>query len=207
MTNRSSARAWMVVPALVLFAAVAVLPVGELLALSFSQIRWEQGRALWQFVGVDQYRRVLGDALFRAGLMNTAIFAFCAVVVQMVLGFALALMTTKVLRGRVVYRTVFLLPILVPGIVIGAIWKLMYNFDFGVLNQVLGALGIAPVRLARQPRDRARRRSSPSTSGTGPRSCSCSCSRVSKACRRTCTKRRASTARRLLRSCATSPCR
>ena len=54
----------------------------------------------------------------------------------MMLGFALALLTTKVARGRVVYRTVFILPILVPGIVIGAIWKLMYNFDFGVLNQI-----------------------------------------------------------------------
>ena len=63
----------------------------------------------------------------------------------MVLGFALALMTTRVTRGRVLYRTVFLLPILVPGIVIGAIWKLMYNFDFGVLNQMLGVIGLAPI--------------------------------------------------------------
>ena len=52
----------------------------------------------------------------------------------MVLGFALALMTAKVTRGRVFYRTVFILPILVPGIVIGAIWKLMYNPDFGIIN-------------------------------------------------------------------------
>ena len=74
-------------------------------------------------------------------------FALAAVSVQMVLGFALALMTTKVTRGRVFYRTVFILPILVPGIVIGAIWKLMYSFDFGVLNQMLG------VRSARGPVD------------------------------------------------------
>jgi len=63
----------------------------------------------------------------------------------MVLGFALALLTTKVARGRLVYRTVFILPILVPGIVIGAIWKLMYNFDFGVLNQILGLFGVRPI--------------------------------------------------------------
>src|SRR5438034_9707900 len=63
----------------------------------------------------------------------------------MLLGFALALMTTRVTRGRVFCRTVFLLPILVPGIVIGAIWKLMYNFDFGVLNQILGLIGVPPV--------------------------------------------------------------
>jgi len=73
------------------------------------------------------------------------IFAAGAVLAQMVLGFGLALMTTRTTRGRVLYRTVFLLPILVPGIVIGAIWKLMYNFDFGVLNQMLGVFGLAPV--------------------------------------------------------------
>ena len=52
----------------------------------------------------------------------------------MVLGFVLALFTSKILHGRTVYRTIFLLPILVPGIVVGAIWKLMYNADFGVIN-------------------------------------------------------------------------
>ena len=42
------------------------------------------------------------------------------------------------------YRTVFILPILVPGIVIGAIWKLMYNFDFGLINQAVGLVGLGP---------------------------------------------------------------
>src|SRR4029079_17280562 len=48
-------------------------------------------------------------------------------------------------RGEALYRHFFLLPILVPGIVICAIWKLMYNFDFGVLNQMLGVVGLKPV--------------------------------------------------------------
>jgi len=132
-------------PALALFALVALLPIGELVALSFSQVDWRQGQAHWRFVGTEQYLRVFGDALFRAGVVNTAIFAVVGVAVQMVLGFALALMTTRVARGRVAYRTVFLLPILVPGIVIGAIWKLMYNFDFGVINQLIGVTGMTPV--------------------------------------------------------------
>jgi multiple sugar transport system permease protein len=110
-----------------------------------SQIDWVQGHAQWRYVGLDQYRRVIADALFRAGIVNTLIFAVGGVLVQMILGFALALWTTKVARGRVLYRTVFILPILVPGIVIGAIWKLMYNFDFGVLNQLLGLVDARPI--------------------------------------------------------------
>ena len=138
--------AWlMLAPALALFAGIAVLPLGELLAMSVSRIDWIEGKARWSFVGTDQYVQVLRDALFRAGIVNTLVFAIAAVAAQMVLGFFLALMTTRIARGRVAYRTVFILPILVPGIVVGAIWKLMYNFDFGVLNQMLGALGLPAV--------------------------------------------------------------
>jgi multiple sugar transport system permease protein len=144
-SKRAAARRWTLAPALLLFGLVALVPVGELVAMSLSRLDWVQGRAQWRFVGFEQYVRVMNDALFHAGVGNTVVFAVCAVAVQMVLGFALALMTTKVLRARVIYRTVFILPILVPGIVIGAIWKLMYNFDFGVLNQLLGVFGMKPV--------------------------------------------------------------
>jgi multiple sugar transport system permease protein len=48
-------------------------------------------------------------------------------------------------RGKVLYRTIFMLPILVPGIVVGAIWKLMYNYDFGLINQAVGLIGGMPV--------------------------------------------------------------
>jgi multiple sugar transport system permease protein len=145
-TTSSRRAAWlMLTPALLLFAGIAVLPLGELLAMSMSRIDWIEGKARWSFVGADQYVRVLHDALFRAGIVNTLVFAVAAVALQMVLGFFLALMTTRIRRGRAAYRTVFILPILVPGIVIGAIWKLMYNFDFGVLNQMLGALGLPAI--------------------------------------------------------------
>ena len=144
-SRHARVRFWMLAPALALFAGVALLPILELMAMSVSHIEWRQGAAQWRFAGLDQYARLLGDSLFRSGVGNTLIFAVSGVVVQMVLGFALALMTTHVLRGRTVYRTIFLLPILVPGIVIGAIWKLMYNFDFGVINQMTGVVGLPAV--------------------------------------------------------------
>ena len=145
-TSRSHAERWWTLgPALVLLGTVALLPIGELIAMSLSRIDWVQGVAQWRFVGLEQYARVVRDALFHAGVRNTLVFAAASVATQMILGFALAVMTTKVTRARVLYRTVFLLPILVPGIVIGAIWKLMYNFDFGVVNQIVGVFGLPAV--------------------------------------------------------------
>jgi multiple sugar transport system permease protein len=137
---------WLTIaPATLLLLSIAFLPMFELAAMSVSSIDWREGKAHWSYAGLANYARALRDSLFHAGITNTVAFALAAVGIQMVLGFALALMTTKVTRGRVFYRTVFILPILVPGIVIGAIWKLMYSFNFGVLNQMLGLFGVAPV--------------------------------------------------------------
>jgi multiple sugar transport system permease protein len=143
--GRSASRWLTLAPALLLLAGIALAPAIELVLMSLHRIEWAQGQSRWTFIGPVQYAAVARDALFGAGIRNTVVFATTAVGIQMVLGFALALLTTKVTRGRTFYRAVFLIPILVPGIVIGAIWKLMYNFDFGVFNQVLGLFGIAPV--------------------------------------------------------------
>ena len=131
-------------PALALMLLLSVLPLANLLWTSFHNVSWADGQATWAPVGLAHYRALADDELFRAGLGNTTVFALAAVAGQMVLGFLLALLCSRVTRGRVLYRTVFILPILIPGIVIGAIWKLMLNYDFGLANQFIGLLGLEP---------------------------------------------------------------
>ena len=134
----------MVSPALVLMLGLSVLPLANLFLESFYDVAWRQGRAIWTPVGLAHYAVLPGDPLFRAGLLNTAVFALVAVAGQMVLGFALALLCSRIERGRVLYRAIFILPILVPGIVIGAIWKLLLNYDFGLVNQATALVGLEP---------------------------------------------------------------
>ncbi|WP_316977446.1 carbohydrate ABC transporter permease [Shumkonia mesophila] len=131
-------------PALLFMLGLSVLPLVNLVATSFHEVSWVGASAVWQPVGTDHYEALPNDPLFRAGLVNTIIFAVSAVAGQMVLGFALALLCSRLGSGRVVYRTIFILPILIPGIVIGAIWKLMLNFDFGPVNQLIGMFGLMP---------------------------------------------------------------
>jgi multiple sugar transport system permease protein len=131
-------------PAVVVLVALTVLPIANMAAMSFFQIGWAEGRAYWTPVGTQNYRDLASDNLFRAGLRNTFVFVIAAVAAQIVIGFFLALMVSRIRRGRTLYRAVFLLPILIPGIVIGAIWKLMYNYDFGIINQFVGLLGFMP---------------------------------------------------------------
>ncbi len=131
-------------PTLLLFLFLTVLPLASLFVLSVHEVEWRDRIAHWDWVGMANYAHLVNDTLFTAGILNTLIFAVVAVTFQMILGFWLALLTQRVTRGQLVYRTIFLLPILVPGIIIGAIWKLMYSFDFGVVNQVLVYLGMTP---------------------------------------------------------------
>ena len=123
---------------------MSVLPLVNLLVLSFYDVGWSAGRAVWSPVGISHYQALPNDPLLRAGLVNTTIFAIFAVGGQLILGFLLALFVSRINRGAVLYRAIFILPILIPGIVIGAIWKLLLNYDFGPVNQLIALVGLSP---------------------------------------------------------------
>ncbi|MBL8837160.1 MAG: sugar ABC transporter permease [Alphaproteobacteria bacterium] len=131
-------------PSLLVFAGLTLLPIANLVAMSFHDIAWADGISRWTFVGFRHYQALPEDMLLRAGLGNTIFFAVVSTLTQMLLAFVLALFVSRIHRGRVLYRTLFILPILVPAIVIGAIWKLMLNYDFGLVNDFIGLFGAAP---------------------------------------------------------------
>ena len=132
-------------PSLAVFVLLSLLPVVNLIAMSLHDIRWQDGRAAWTSVGAAHYARLGGDGLLHKGFYNTLIFSVVGVSLQIVIGFLLAWAVSRIARGRVLYRTIFILPILVPGILIGAIWKLMLNFDFGLVNALIGIFNVQPV--------------------------------------------------------------
>lgn len=131
-------------PGLLLMLAMGALPLVNLFATSFMDIAWSGGRATRSFAGLSHYPELLTDPLVRAGLLNTVVFALLAVAGQLALGFILAVLVSGIARGKVFFRALFILPILIPGIVIGAIWKLMLNYDFGLVNQLIGLVGLGP---------------------------------------------------------------
>ena len=135
-------RAATLAPAVAVYALLALLPIVNLLTMSVHDIRWDQGVAQWTFVGIKHFVALPADPLLRAGAANTLVFAVAAVALEMAIGLALAVLVSRAPFGRVAYRAIFILPILIPGIVIGAIWKLMYHPDFGVINQLAGLVGM-----------------------------------------------------------------
>jgi multiple sugar transport system permease protein len=132
-------------PAVAFFLALAALPVANLLFLSFMEISWTGGVVEREFVGLENYAALAEDPLLKAGIVNTLILVVVATSCQVGLGLVLALACSSLGTGSRLYRTLFILPILIPGIIIGAIWRLMYNFQFGIINQGLDLLGIPAI--------------------------------------------------------------
>ncbi len=131
-------------PVLALLTGLTLLPLLELLLLSVSSVTWRNARPVLANVGLTNFAALLHDSLFVTSVRNTLLFAAVAVAIEIVLGLALALALGAVRRAKDFYTAAFMLPILLPGIVIGAIWALMYNPDFGIINTSLAAVDLQP---------------------------------------------------------------
>ncbi|MBK7471742.1 MAG: sugar ABC transporter permease [Betaproteobacteria bacterium] len=136
---------WSLLPAVVLFVALTIFPIANLVRMSVSTIEFAEGQARWTFTPAHNFSLLLADTVLWPAAVNTLVFVVVAVAVEMALGLGLALLVARLGRGKGLARTIMVLPILVPAVAIGSMWKLMYNYDFGVFNQALTALGVAPV--------------------------------------------------------------
>ncbi len=94
------------------------------------------------FIGLKNYTDVLTSAEFQRALGNTLIYAGVAVPLEFLFGLILALALANITQGRGVIRMLLMLPMMLAPIVMGLMWKFMYNDQFGVINYLIKALGI-----------------------------------------------------------------
>jgi multiple sugar transport system permease protein len=135
---------WALLPAALLLLVLTVQPSLNLIRMSASEIGFVGGQSVWRYALGDNLALLQRDWIFAVSLHNTLIFVIATVVLEMILGFAIALLVSRLPMGTGIVRTIMVLPILVPPIAIGSMWKLMYNYEFGVFNQVLKALALQP---------------------------------------------------------------
>ena len=126
-----------VLPTLIAFLIGFIIPFAEGLYLSFCQFT-TVGNA--QFVGLSNYKKVFSDASFLNSFKFTVVYAIAAILLINVIAFCLALLLTRKLRGTNVFRTVFFMPNLIGGIVLGYIWQILINCLLSIAGQPLLAL-------------------------------------------------------------------
>ena len=93
----------------------------------------------WQFVGLDNFRYIFADPLFWDSFAQATIWTFASILLQTVLGVAIALLLHQPLRGISVFRGLLLFPYIVPTAVIALIWTWMFNPEIGIVNYALHA--------------------------------------------------------------------
>lgn len=136
---------WSLLPAVIVFIVLSLYPLFNLLTMSVSTFRFEGGVEHATFDPLANLRQFGADPVLRPAIVNTLVFVVVAVSLELAIGLALAITVARVTRWKGLIRTLIILPILVPPVAIGSMWRLMYNFDFGIFNQFLGVLGLGPV--------------------------------------------------------------
>jgi len=97
-----------------------------------------------QFVGLSNFAKLLSDPLATRSLFNTAFYTIFAVPFQIIISFSLALALTRPLLLRNLYRAGFYMPIIVPLVASAVVWQRVFHPEYGILNEVLGWVGIPP---------------------------------------------------------------
>jgi multiple sugar transport system permease protein len=138
-------------PATLVMAAACLYPV--ITAFQLAGYRWEMGTP-WssaQWVGLANFVSAFSNPQVWASLWTTLLFAAVCVSAEMVLGIALALALEHPVRGMAIFRTIFILPMMIAPIAVGLAWRYMFDAQFGLINAVLGKFGIGTITWLADP--------------------------------------------------------
>ncbi|HVK91383.1 MAG TPA: sugar ABC transporter permease, partial [Mycoplana sp.] len=134
-------RAWLLMaPLLAVMIAVIGWPLVDTVGLSFTDAKLVGTGG--NFVGLDNYTKMLSSTNFQRTLVTTAWFAIVSVAAEMVLGVLAALLLNQKFRGRTVLRALMILPWALPTVVNATLWRLIYNPEYGALNAALTQIGL-----------------------------------------------------------------
>ena len=117
----------------------------SLLGVGYSFTDWSSRSAIdgTHFVGLKNYIEIFtSDTDYAAGILHTLMFTVVSNIVKLIPALLLAVMLQEGLRGKGIYRTILYLPSILPFVIIGIVFKSIFNFDHGLLNNVLEALNL-----------------------------------------------------------------
>jgi len=127
----------LVAPTVAVLVALSIYPLIHAVTLSLRVTsggvsRWSPGN----------FARLFSDQFFLAALGHTLVYAACALTLEFFLGLGLAVLMNNQLRGRGFFRAALLVPMMLPTVVAGVVWRLMLNPNFGAVNGTLKGMGL-----------------------------------------------------------------
>jgi multiple sugar transport system permease protein len=157
MTGGTTASAWSLfveyhpvlvftLPAVVVVFVLMVFPVFYTVYMSLHS--WfASSLTAPEFIGLQNFKRAITqDERFRNAFWLTLYFTILATALQLVLGVALALLLNRPFRGKGFFRSIFLMPMVATPVAIALVWMMMYNPTLGIMNYLVGLVGLGPYK-------------------------------------------------------------
>jgi multiple sugar transport system permease protein len=129
-------------PGFAFLGAFIVFPIGYSIYISFHDY-FLGSRRLPSWIGLENFRIILGEPVFWGSVRVTLIFCVGVVILTLIVSFALALLYGS-LRGQRIFLTLLILPITIPPIVVGLMFKIFFYQEYGIADYLTKLLGIAP---------------------------------------------------------------
>jgi multiple sugar transport system permease protein len=136
LSDRAIAWAF-ITPTIVLLLAINVFPLIWTIHLSFTNYRANRPFAVVRNMGLENYRAILTDPDVWAAMQATAHFVFWTILLQTLIGFALAWLIDRKFRGHGFWTTVILVPMMLSPAVVGNFWTFLYQPQIGLFNYVV----------------------------------------------------------------------
>ncbi|MBQ1310685.1 MAG: sugar ABC transporter permease, partial [Blautia sp.] len=141
--KKETRTAWgMMGPALIVLCLMQGYPIIRTFWLSFHQMNLKKPQTGFPLVGLANYMKVFSDSRAGVDIMFTLKFTVVTVALEMLIGFAAALIMNRAFRGRGFVRAAILVPWAIPTSVSAMMWKFIYNDQYGMFNDILYRLGI-----------------------------------------------------------------
>lgn len=127
------------VPGMGAYAFIMLYP--NIASMWYSLTKWS-GYGSPQFIGLENFARMIRDPVLPTTLGMAARSLFLVLIVTLPLAFVLAFLLSRRVRGRKVFRFFYFLPMVIPGTILGIMWKHVFVYDGGVLNFALRSIGL-----------------------------------------------------------------
>jgi len=127
-----------ITPAVVVLLTLSIYPL--IYSVTISLQRDTASGTVW---GLGNFTRLFTDVFFWTAMAHTFVYAGAALTCEFLLGLGLALLLNAQIRGRGFFRASLLVPMMLPPVVVGVVWRLMLNPDFGAINGTLKWFGIS----------------------------------------------------------------
>ncbi len=133
--------AWIfVAPTIFLLLAINIFPLIWTIRLSFTNYRANRPNADIKFIGLRNYERILTDSDVWQTMQATAHFLFWTLLLQVVIGFALAWLINRKFKGNDLWTTIIVLPMMLSPAVVGNFWTFLYQPQIGLFNYLISFL-------------------------------------------------------------------